>query len=89
MRRIYEWKDESVELCFPDEQLLLESASMYIKEISGKNCSNLRGIIDGKYPAVIPNNKLIGKELKDYLEKEVTVRIIKINNGMYEAEFLN
>ena len=81
-------KDESVVLCTPDEQLLLESASMYIKEISGKNCSNLRGIIDGKYPAVIPKNKLIGKELKDYLEKEVTVRIIKINNGMYEAEFL-
>lgn len=77
---------EKVEYESPVEQLLFSSVRMHINEVSGKNFCNLKGTINDRYLAVIPRNNLVGKKLNDYLDQDVIVRVMKIQNGIYEVE---
>jgi len=66
-------------------RLLGSTANMFILEIGGTQKNNLRGVVDGKYRAVITKNYLVGIKLGEKIGHMVKVELEKINNGRYEV----
>lgn len=70
----------------PLDSLLGSTVDMKVLEIGGAQKNNLRGVVDGKYSAVIPKNYLTDINLREKVGQTVKVELEKISNGKkYEA----
>lgn len=69
----------------PVNSLLGSTVDMLILEIGGAQKNNLRGVVDGRYRAVITKNYLTGINLNEKIGQTVRVELEKTNNGRYEA----
>ena len=69
----------------PDRNLIGTIMKMRVLEIGGVKNNNLKGVLDGKYRAVIPKNHLINKDLTSMINQYINVEVEKINNGQYEV----
>ena len=69
----------------PIESLLGCTVDMLVLETGGVQKINLRGVVGGKYRAVITKNYLTGVDLNEKIGQTVKVELEKINNGKYEA----
>ena len=69
----------------PLDSLLGCTVDMLVLETGGVQKINLRGVVGGKYRAVITKNYLTGVDLNEKIGQTVKVELEKINNGKYEA----
>ena len=69
----------------PVDSLLGSTVDMLVLEIGGAQKNNLRGVVDGKYRAVITKNYLMGINLNEKVGQTVRVELERANNGKYEV----
>lgn len=70
----------------PVDRLLGSTVDMLVLEIGGVQKNNLRGVVEGKYRAVITKNYLFGVDLNGKVGETVSVQLERTNNGQYEAK---
>lgn len=73
----------------PIYSLLGKTVEMKVSKTKDNKKSNLRGIVEGKYKVVIPKNYLVGVNLEELIDKNIKVKLEKINNGIYEAKLID
>ncbi|MBR1486435.1 MAG: hypothetical protein IJ597_04185, partial [Synergistaceae bacterium] len=84
---IYGENSEKLNIENPVDSLLNKKVKMHITD-RGKKTDNLRGIVEKKYNAVIPSNRLsfTKDELKKMIGSDIDVILTNINGNFYEAK---